>query len=207
MLTELTGKVDGHSDQLWVTVSELANIKGVKKQAVSKRLKGLEERGLVSTKPGPRGSKLVNRAEYDHAIGEAGDAVKENAAETVKAEPRDPRLRDAQADKVSYEAELRKLDLAERRGQVVAISGPDGVEAAMVRAGEIITRQIESLPRRADELATVVARDGAAGARVKLKEIARDMQKKVAEALIDLQREGEENEARGEIEADLFGED
>jgi DNA-binding IscR family transcriptional regulator len=54
---------------LWVSISELARIKGRSKQAVSKRVKRLVENRVLETKGGDGGKVLVNRDGYDHATG------------------------------------------------------------------------------------------------------------------------------------------
>jgi hypothetical protein len=57
-------------------------IKDKSRQAIAKRVDALVEAGKLQTKPGDGGTKLVNLAQFDRAVGETGDAVKEGAAVT-----------------------------------------------------------------------------------------------------------------------------
>lgn len=86
---------------LWLSISEIARLKGKTRQAIAKRVAALAEDGLLETRPGENGTKLVNLAQFDRAVGEVGDAIKEGAAETrAEMEGRasaSPVLRDHQA--------------------------------------------------------------------------------------------------------------
>jgi DNA-binding transcriptional ArsR family regulator len=62
---------------LWVTVSDLARRLRVSKQAVSKRIERLESSGVLQTRSGPRGAKLVNLAQFDKAAGQLTDAARQ----------------------------------------------------------------------------------------------------------------------------------
>jgi DNA-binding IscR family transcriptional regulator len=69
-------------DGLWLSISEIARLKGVSRQAIAKRIGSLTAHGLLDVQPGQNGSKLINLAQFDRAVGEVGDAIKEGAAET-----------------------------------------------------------------------------------------------------------------------------
>jgi DNA-binding IscR family transcriptional regulator len=69
-------------DGLWLSISEIARLKDKSRQAIAKRVEALVEAGKLQTKPGEGGTKLVNLAQFDRAVGEVGDAVKEAAAAT-----------------------------------------------------------------------------------------------------------------------------
>ena len=87
------------SSGLWVSITQLAELKGVGKPWISERVKALESAGRIRTKIEGR-SKLVNLAQYDRAVGETGDAVKEGAAATraeaegAAGDDKNPALRD-----------------------------------------------------------------------------------------------------------------
>ena len=66
------------------------------------------------------------------------------------------------------DADLKRLDLDERRGVLIRVAK---VEDAIVAAGEKIVRIIDQLPM--DYLATAVAKGGVQALRMALKEIAR----------------------------------
>lgn len=139
-------RIAAEESGVWLTISELAKRKGVSKQAIHDRLSRLEKAGLVETrKEGQR--KFVELATYDRAVGDAGNAFREQSAETKRELTREPQatgpLRDAQAERAQYEAKLKALDYAERTGQVVAVRGPHGVETAMIRIVEHIVRELQ----------------------------------------------------------------
>jgi DNA-binding Lrp family transcriptional regulator len=67
------GGLAADASGLWVSISELARIKGKSKQGVSKRVKRLVDSQLIETRAGEGGEVLVNRVAYDRAIGEHTD--------------------------------------------------------------------------------------------------------------------------------------
>ena len=174
---------------LWLSVSDIARQKGKSRQAIAKRVDSLVEVGKLETKPGARGTKLVNLAQFDRAIGDVGDAVKEGAAETrAEAEGdanKNPALRDHQARAAQYTADLKFLDLEERLGRLVPVAE---VADAAAKSAEATVRIIDRLPTYADAIAAAVGRDGLAGAREKFKEIAREMRADIAVSFCELAR-------------------
>ncbi|TGN86703.1 hypothetical protein EOW77_0019030 [Bradyrhizobium yuanmingense] len=172
-------------DGLWLSISEVARLKGKSRQAVAKRVAALAADGLLDTRSGDNGTKLVNLAQYDRTIGDVGDAIKEGAAE-ARAEieaaepPTSPALRDHQARAAQYTADLKFLDLEERLGRLVPVSE---VKEAGAKLGEMVVRAIDRLPTFAEAVASAAIKDGAQGARGELKEIARQLRAEIAEAM------------------------
>lgn len=170
---------------LWLSISEIARLKDKSRQAIAKRVAALVGRGLLDTRPGENGTKLVNLAQFDRAVGEVGDAIKEGAAES-RAEieagevPASPALRDHQARAAQYAADLKFLDLEERLGRLVPVSE---VKEAGAKLGEAVVRVIERLPTFSESVASVAVKDGAHGVRVTLKEITRQLRTEIAEAM------------------------
>ncbi len=180
------------SDGLWLSISEIARLKGISRQAIAKRIGPLTAHGLLDVQSGENGAKLINLAQFDRAVGEVGDAIKEGAAET-RAEmaadvPASPALRDHQARAAQYAADLKFLDLEERLGRLVPVVE---VEEASAKCAEATVRVIDRLPTYADSIASAVGKDGPAGARAKLKEIAREMRVEIAAAHGELARKAE----------------
>ena len=188
-----------NQEGLWVSISELAKRKGLRKQTVAEKVSRFEAQGILTTQPGGRGRpKLVNLAEFDRVSGEAGDAIREmnatGGAPSAPSEPAsggNPVLAREQARRVAYQADLAKLDLDERLGKLVPI---DDVEKAMVRCAEALVRAIDRLPGRAEELASRVAQEGAQGARAILKETARELRATLAREMRLLASEQEPEE-------------
>jgi biotin operon repressor len=178
-------------DGLWLSISEIARLKDKSRQAIAKRVEALVEAGKLQTKPGEGGTKLVNLAQFDRAVGETGDAVKEAAAATraeAEADDANPALRDHQSRAARYTADLKFLDLEERLGRLVPVAE---VEEAAQKCAEATVRVVDRLPTYADAIAAAVGKDGPAGARAKLKEIAREIRQAIAEAHGDLARKAE----------------
>lgn len=192
-------------DGLWLSVSEIARQKGKSRQAIAKRVDSLVEAGLIETRPGDGGTKLVNLAQFDRAVGETGDAFKETAAETRaeseadEVSPASPVLRDHQSRAAKYSADLKFLDLEERLGRLLPV---EVLKEAGIKAGESIVRIIDRLPTYADVISNASVKDGPQGARGVLKEVARELRAAIAEAMGVMAAEavpstiepGEENE-------------
>ncbi len=201
-----------------ISVSELARQRGRDKALISRQVAKLEEAGKLKTHVGPRGAKLVDPAEFERAIAAVSDAVKEQAAATVRlvktervdspaASPPPHGAPDeattfsaAQRAKIYYESELRKLDLAERRGQVVPIAD---VVAALRQAGDAAVQLIDRLPLRSADVAEAMSKNGEAGVRALLKGIAFELRTGIAAAFTKLEAEGKAEEAAGALVADL----
>ena len=172
--------VDGY----WVTISELARLRAVDKAAISRRVKRYEADGLMQTRPGKGGTKLVSVAQFDRAAGQATDAVRElngtGAAVASPAVPGDPSLARQQARRAGYDADLKQLELEERLGKLLPVAD---VEHAMVACAQELVRVIEQMTARAEECAAGVAKDGVLGARAFLKALARDQRELLARSM------------------------
>lgn len=182
------------ADAGWVSVSELARLKGLSKAAVSERVARFIRGGQLSTKPGKGKVKLVNLAAFDRVAGETTNLAKASGHATRKqnapgipspslppgADPLAPVYTAEQARHMAYKAESARLDLEERQGKIVAIAA---VEQAITAAAEALARAIEQLPTLADDLAAAVAQSGAAGARTLLKARARETRELMAREL------------------------
>lgn len=186
------------ADAGWVSVSELARLKGLSKAAVSERVARFIKGGQLSTKAGKGKVKLVNLAAFDRVAGETTDLSKATGHATRKAQtvagipapslppnadPLAPIYTAEQARHMAYKAESAKLDLEERQGKIVAITA---VNQAMSKAGEAIARSLDQLPTLADDLAAAVAQSGAAGARTLLKSRAREIREMMTRELTAL---------------------
>lgn len=181
------------TDAGWVSISELARLKGLGKAAVSERVSGFVAKGLLSTKPGKGKVKLVNLAAFDRVAGETTDLARAAGAETKRlnlapaappqlppADPLAPVYTAEQARHMAYKAESAKLDLEERQGKILQAAA---VAAAITMAGEAIARAVDQIPALADDLAAAVAQTGASGARTLLKARARDIREMMAREL------------------------
>lgn len=212
------------NDGVWLTVSEIARRKGVSHQAVSKRVKSLEADGKISPRPDGRRT-LVDLVEYDRAVGDFGDGSREAAADTVRSAKQGQAskpgsvpdgikpsvvpdgMRDAQLERVRYDAKMRALDFAERTGQLVPVSGPGGIEDAMVAAAEKIISVLDLMLRAAPDL-VIAAREGEPAARREIRKVIHSQRVAIGDAMRLLEEQGRKIEAAGgietEVDIDLF---
>ena len=170
----------------WLTISDLARERGVDKAAISRRVARLETIGQLSTRPHGQ-AKIVNVEEFDRACAATVDAVREmngrsaTAALSAPAAPAigGPILANEQARRASFDAELKRLDLAERLGRLVEI---ESVRFNIEECALELVRTIDQLPSRADALAAVMTKDGVTGLRTALRGLAREMRVSLAHA-------------------------
>lgn len=189
---------------LWISISDLARRRGISRVSAKERVDRLEAQGLVETRRDGN-KRLVELAAFDRAVGETGVAAKELAVDTAqdRGGPQARGYRDAQADRARYEAQLKALDLAERKRLVLPIGGEHGVEAATRAVAAAFTRDMDGLGRYADELATAVSKEGVAGARRILKEVGRSIRQSVADRLGELAAAGAAAERAGPLVTEL----
>jgi DNA-binding Lrp family transcriptional regulator len=193
---------DTEPEGLWVTIAELARLKGISRQSASERVDRLERSGHLSTRRQGR-SRLVELASYDHAVGQAGDAAREIGAEMRRGSspagtPAAPTgaLRDAQTDRAQYEAKLKALDFAERTRQLVPVKGEHGIEAAVIRVSEILIRDVGA-PLQWISKIHEAARQGEPQLRRVLREMVNSMRADMARHLLELAAEGTKAEEAG----------
>lgn len=136
---------------LWMSVSELAQARGVDKSAVSRRLQRLQDNGAqIATRREGR-SLLVNVADYDVAVGENGDRARELGEQTKRgAASSDPIYTREQARRMSYEADIKKIELMRLQGELIEVKN---LEAAAITAGEKMVRAFDGWISRAEDLA------------------------------------------------------
>jgi DNA-binding transcriptional MocR family regulator len=187
--------------ELWLSIAELADAKGKTRQTIHERVEKLERDNLLKTKPGPNRTRLVNVAEYDRVTEETTDFAHQQAAET-RSEPasQDEGYSAAARRKMQYEADIKALDLAERRKLVIPVAT---VIEAQIRIADAEAQIIDRLPLRAAEMAAAVAKDGEAGARALFKTIAFNLRTEIADACKRLEAEGLAEEAAGAIVVDI----
>jgi DNA-binding transcriptional MocR family regulator len=182
------------SSDAWLSVSALARALGRDKAGVSRRVSRLESEGLLKSRVGNAGQKLVNRAEFDRVAEMTTDAIqtangRRRAADSpvAAADMGDvvgPVLSHQQARKTQISADIAQLQLDELRGSLVRVAD---ISAGASVQGETLARRIDQmLPEWADDLAAVVAKDGTAGLRTALKGKARELRGALAEAFAAL---------------------
>ncbi|MBI4921868.1 MAG: hypothetical protein HY834_08970 [Devosia nanyangense] len=123
----MIGTVDARlTDQLWVPIAEAARRHNVSRAAMHKRVGKLVELGRLATRPGQRGTVLVNSVALDRAIAQETDPAQQlrngTSAAPVSPEPEDetdegpaapgsPSYLSSRAARETYQAENARLDL------------------------------------------------------------------------------------------------
>ncbi|MGO7576586.1 winged helix-turn-helix domain-containing protein [Rhizobium ruizarguesonis] len=196
------------SDGVWLTIAELAKRKGISRQSASERINRLEQDGLIATRRDGR-SRLVELATFDRAVGQTGNAFREQGAETKRETTEQPTaaLRDAQTQRAQYESKLKALDYAERTGQLVPIKGEHGVETALVKATEVIIRELGAPLNWVSEILETV-RDGEPALRRLLRKKIHKQREVIAARLTAVVGEAAEAEKVGvQVDLDFGGEE
>jgi biotin operon repressor len=182
-----------------LTIKEIADLKGLSRQAIQKNVATLEKQGLLTCKRSPKGAKLIDVEEYDRLAERHLHPGRVAAWQTR----RDGSPQESQASKVRYEAELKKLDLLTRRRDIVPITGAHGVASAAGNAASAIVRVIDGLPSRAADMVAAVNKDGVHGARTLLRSLAFEIRKTITAEMTALARHGQELEATGNLGLDF----
>ncbi|NEJ46596.1 winged helix-turn-helix domain-containing protein [Rhizobium leguminosarum] len=207
-LFETTAASSPGIDGVWLTIAELAKRKGISRQSASERINRLEQDGLIATRRDGR-SRLVELATFDRAVGQTGNAFREQGAETKRETTEQPTgaLRDAQTQRAQYESKLKALDYAERTGQLVPIKGDHGVETALVKATEVIIRELGAPLNWVSEILDTV-RDGEPALRRLLRKKIHKQREVIAARLTAVAGEAAEAEKVGvQVDLDFGGEE
>jgi DNA-binding MarR family transcriptional regulator len=182
----------------FVTISELARLRGVSIPAISKRVTRLEAASVLRTQPGPRGAKLVNVADFNRVAAQTVDAVRSlngasggSPSPAADPTPGAPILAKEQARRTKADADLKELDRDERIGQLVR---GDKIKEAIVDALRMHTKVLSQLVSRAEENAAAVRKDGVPGARAFLKRLETELREDIADRALELARSKAEND-------------
>lgn len=175
------------ADGLWVTVAELAKMRGLARQVMYRKVDRLVTLGQLELRSGVRGAKVVNVAAFDAAVGEVTDLAREQGAATRRAAAAlpsssggsDPSYTQEQARKMAYSADREKIALGEDLGRLVPV---DRLEAEFARVLAPIARALTRLSARADDVTAAVGENGKAGARAFLEGLGADISNMIADA-------------------------
>ena len=172
------------ADGLWLSLSEIAERKGVSVQAVSVRARRFIEQGALRCRRGPKGTKQVPLADFDRLVERTQDGVR--AANGTGWASRgdgmigDPVLAQEQARKMAAEATLKELELDARLGKVLLV---EDVRQAYAGIAEDLVRVVDGLPGRADELMAAARRDDKAAFQAVLRDVAHALRLQIGRGL------------------------
>lgn len=184
----MAGPVDSAAPRIWWSVSQIAERDGVTKQAVSKTVQALIEKHDLPVERDGRGRVAkVSLAHYDHHRGQFTNPAKVSAGRASPPPggdiPRGDSFDEARRINEWLKVDREKLAQAEERGKLLRT---DKLGEALDLVGREIQSLIAKLPNRADDLALAGAKEGVHGVRVGLREIAFDINSRVAAALASL---------------------
>ena len=193
-MTEHGGEGDTGGDDalgLWVTIAELAEMRGLARQVMYRKVDRLIEQGALQVRTGKRGVKYVSPAEFDVAVGRIADLAREQGALTrrqVDADVEVPAIPASdgatytreQARRMQYQADLSRLELEEKLGSLVRV---DRLQAGVAACGAAIVQVLDRLPQASNDLAIAAAKDGEHGLRAALKALAVSLRADIATAL------------------------
>lgn len=182
-----------------ISVSDLANLKGVSQPAISKRLKGFLASGLIRVRR-EGGKTYVNLAEWDSLTADVTDPAKLVARDTAKAvrgraapvaDPiagdaalsKDPTYTQELTRKAGYEADLKEIEIRRQQG---ALREVRDIEASVAKVGEVLVRDIDQLPGFAEDIFAAATKGGVAAVRDELKRRARAMRETMVRNLGNL---------------------
>lgn len=187
-MTDATPVNGGPPRAVMLSIGEIADRDGVSKPAISRKVKQLVDRHGLQVERDEQGRVArVNVAEFDHLRGRFGDPSKAQASRPI-ASPAPPEnsppassesYDEALRQKTWHEAEKRRLEVAELKGELVRRAKV--AADTNICASEVI-RVVDRLPNAADTLAAAVARDGVHGLRVALKKLAAAVRNDIAAA-------------------------
>ncbi len=163
-----------------LSLEDLARERGVSKAAISKNITRWTSHGAkIATRK--RGQVLlINADDYDQAKVNAGTNPLSHEQSGIKVSPTGSYAQE-QARKIGFEAELKRLELEERLGNLIP---REELQKATEQASEAVLRSIDHAVMRVDELQEASARGGVAALRVALKGVIRDVKTRCADALV-----------------------
>lgn len=174
------------NDGLWLSLTDLAQARGVSKPAISQNLRKWKERGVAIPTRMEGRTLLINVAAYDAARGEVGSAAYAQEPEKDEPAPKtgtDPVFAREQAREKAYSADMKKLALAREMRTMVPV---DTADDELARVAEPIIKAIDRLPAMSDDIAAAISQNGVQGVRAALKAVAADLRNQVADGLASL---------------------
>jgi hypothetical protein len=181
-------------------LSEIAKLRGLSPRTIRRNVTEWERKGLLTCSR-KDSRKLIDLATYDRLAEQHHDPGQVAAWKKRRGEP--SASQESQASKVRYEAELKKLELLNRRRELVPISGARGVAAAANNAASAIVRVIDGLPSRAADMVAAVNKGGEHGARTLLRALTVEIRKTITAEMTALARHGQEAEAKANLSLDF----
>jgi hypothetical protein len=203
MVTETSGGAAGADDLL--PLGEIAQLRGLTPSQITNRVKAWTAAGAITSIKRGR-QRLVRLSDFDRLVAESAGNWQLAGWRTRRSMALDgdgESLTALQKRKAAADTELRILEIAKRRGALVPLTGPQGVETAARQAGGSVLRALDMLPGHADDIARAAKSGGAPAVRVALKKAVKEIRAAVAKAMTELASVGQAAEATGEVSIDV----
>lgn len=198
-MVDQTNDADGADDL--ISLTEVAKLRGLGTSAVQSRVGAWARAGAIETVKRGR-QRLVRLSDFDRLVAESGGLQQMAMWRTRRAMALDgdgESLGTLQKRKAAADTELKVLEIAKRRGALVPLTGPQGVETAARQAGGAVLRSLDTIPGHADDLARAAKSGGAPAVRVALKKMVKGLRAAAATAMTELASIGQAAEAAGEV--------
>lgn len=155
----------------YMTQTEYSQHRGVTRQAVQKMIK----EGRIPTTPATNGQLMIDPETADRALADRA-ALRRPRVDLPQQpyQPQPPGLLRAKTATEVYHARLKQIEYEERIGHLVRV---DDVVRSMERCAEVIVRDLDRIPLKAEDLAAVLAAEGVFGLRVALKNMVREVRR------------------------------
>jgi phage terminase Nu1 subunit (DNA packaging protein) len=184
-----------------VTIKELAELAGVSKQAVSRKVQQLVAEHGVPVEHDTRGRVArVSLAHWQRYHQDYGNPAKQRprAAEPFSSrEWLSDSFDEARRRNEWLKHDTAMIEMQEKAGQLVRL---DKLTEALGVVGREIKAIIYRLPNRADDLAISVGREGTSGLRTALRSVAFDMSTLIADQLASIAEAAPESDRQIEGE-------
>lgn len=146
----------------WASITEIARRRGVSKVAISRQVSRFEAQGLISSRLGEGGTKLVSIEGFDDAVERYGSQVKRLAGYGNKPEAKlEERAPEAVASPIRPVAEARPAGRAPSGLQSTDEAPILALEQARKARADAALRELMLAERQGDVTPTVQVRDAA----------------------------------------------
>jgi hypothetical protein len=168
----------------------VANRDRVSRQAVTKLVRQMADRNGLPVERDARGRiARFSLAHYDHNRGQFASSARTQAARQDEegATPLDKATKDSRDEALRQQAwvDLGRKQL-ERQETLKQLVRADLLRDGLATSGREIQSLVARLPNKADDLALAVSREGVHGLRTMLRQIAFEMNQKIADRLAEI---------------------
>lgn len=206
---------NNEKDEDWISVSDMARLRGVSQPAISKRLRTLAARGFSIPSRVVGKFRQIHAPTFDNVVQithnpaqdlrnrglrpeppeqqrrAVASAMTDNADETADfaASPRlagGPKFGDAAAREKNAKAQLAEMQLAQKRGELVPARE---IEAAAIAAATSITQRLNAMKAAAGKL-YAASKGGEEAMQIELIALVDNMAKAIAEDMAALAEKG-----------------